>query len=140
MRVKSWIGISLDEAHRMKPSRLPWIENRWPLIDKHLTRQDCLNWMKNKGYPTPPRSACIYCPFHSNDEWRRLRDEEPAEWEKAVIFEKNLQMVKAQTHNMEGIPYLHNSLVALDDVDLSTASENGQADLFGNECEGICGV
>ena len=36
--------------------------------------------------------------------------------------------------------YLHWSKQHLDEVDLSTDLERGQLSLFGNECEGMCGV
>ena len=140
IKVIQWIGISLDEAHRMKPARRPWIKHKWPLIDAGMRRSDCLMWMEKHGYPKPPRSACIYCPFHSDYEWKRLKQEEPEEWDKAVKFEKDLQDVKEKTYNLKGRLYLHKSLVNLDCVDLSTPEENGQLDLFGNECAGICGV
>lgn len=140
--VTSWIGISWDEVQRMKPSREPWVQNRWPLIEKRLTRRDCLEWMESKGYPKPPRSACVYCPFHSNREWRRLRDEEPGEFQRAVKFEQDLQSVKAQTDNMRGAPFLHPSRVPLAEVDLRDENPD-QMQLwqdFNNECEGMCGV
>jgi hypothetical protein len=135
-----WIGISLDEAHRMKPARKPWVEHRWPLIDAGMKRHDCLRWMERMGYPKPPRSACIYCPFHSDAEWRRLKDEEPKEFERAVQFERDLQHAKSQTDNQRGKPFLHNSLKPLDQVDLSTDIERGQGEMFGNDCTGLCGV
>ena len=135
-----WIGISLDEAHRMKPARKPWVEHRWPLIDAGMKRHDCLRWMERKGYPKPPRSACIYCPFHSDAEWRRLKDEEPKEFKRAVQFERDLQAAKAQTDNQRGKPFLHNSLKPLDEVDLTTDIERGQGEMFGNDCTGLCGV
>lgn len=138
--VTQWIGISLDEAHRMKQSRDERITHRWPLIEMEMKRHQCLDWMKAHGYPKPPRSACVYCPYHSDAEWRRLRDEEPEEWKRAVKFERDLQAVKAQTDNMRGIPYLHASLVPLEQVNLTTDIENGQGILWGNECEGMCGV
>lgn len=136
----AWIGISLDEVQRMKTSRHPWILNRWPLIEKSMSRHDALRWMESRGYPVPPRSACTYCPFHSDAEWRRLRDNEPGEFQKAVEFEAALQQVKRKTDNMKGIPFLHSSLRPLGEVDFSTAESRGQGDLFGNECEGLCGV
>jgi hypothetical protein len=43
--VEQWIGISLDEAIRMKPSFEDWQVNRWPLIEQRLSRQDCLRWL-----------------------------------------------------------------------------------------------
>lgn len=143
VRVRSWIGISLDEVRRMKPSRDPWAQNVWPLIDARISRAECINWMESQGYPKPPRSACVYCPFHSNNEWRRLRDEEPEEFALAVQFEKDLQRTHTNivsNGKLVGVPYLHKSLVPLDQVDLSTDTERGQMTLWDNECEGMCGV
>jgi len=141
--VVQWIGISLDEVSRMKDSRDPWAESRWPLIEMRMNRHDCLRWMKSNGYPTPPRSACSYCPFHSDAEWRRLRAEEPEEFAKAVEVERLLQAAHAAVTTpgkMQGKAYLHESLKPLDTVDFSTEEENGQTSLFQNECEGMCGV
>jgi hypothetical protein len=36
-RVQQWLGISTDEVERMKPARTPWVESRWPLIERRLT-------------------------------------------------------------------------------------------------------
>lgn len=136
-----WIGISRDEVSRVKPSRDPWIRHRWPLVfEAEMRRHGCLEWMARNGFSTPPRSACRYCPFHSDLEWRRQRDEEPEEFALSVKFDKDLRAIKAQTDNMGGIPFLHSSLLPLDEVDFSTDIERGQGDLFGNECEGMCGV
>ena len=141
--VTQWIGISWDEMQRMKNPRVNWSQHRWPLIERKMRRADCIAWMNAKGYPKPPRSACIYCPFHSDTEWRRLRDEEPEEFEKAIAFDYKLRAVKAQTDNMSGVPYLHPSLKPLDQVDLRTDVEHGQGLLWNdmqNECAGMCGV
>lgn len=138
--VVQWIGISLDEVHRMKPSRDARIVHRWPLVDAGMKRHDCLRWMEAKGFPVPPRSACVYCPYHSDAEWRRLRDEEPEEFAMAVQFDKDYRRVKEITGNTRGLPYLHSSLVPLDQVDFRTDEDHGQQVMFGNECEGMCGV
>jgi hypothetical protein len=144
--VTQWIGISWDEIQRIKPARVAWSQHRWPLVELRMGRRDCLRWMADQGYPTPPRSACVYCPFHSDKEWRRLRDEEPEEFARVIKFEKDLQAAKAQTDNQRGVPFLHPSLVPLDQVDFRTDIERGQLSLwleeqsFGNECEGMCGV
>jgi len=135
--VTSWMGISLDEAQRMKDSREPWVQHRYPLIERGLTRDACLAWMRASGYPRPPRSACVFCPFHHDQEWIRLRDEEPDEFARAVAFERELQATKAQTDNMRGVPYLHSSRVPLDRV----VFKNGHGKRsWGNECEGMCGI
>lgn len=140
--VTQWIGISWDEIQRMKYSRDKWLQNRWPLLELKATRQYCLEWMNERGYPRPPRSSCIYCPFHNNSEWKRLKTEEPEEFQEAVRFEKAFQNAKHNTDAFKSVPFLHKSLVPLDEVDLDTDIDRGQQILngFGNECEGMCGV
>jgi len=140
--VISWIGISLDEVSRMKPSQLKWAKNRYPLIDMDMTRHDCLRWMDKNGYPVPPRSACTYCPFHSDHEWKRLKNNEPEAFLEAIQFEKDLQAHHSQSHikaALKSKPYLHNSLVPLGEIDFSEDTTQGSL-LFHNECEGMCGV
>jgi hypothetical protein len=132
-----WIGISLDEVERMKHSRKNYIRNRYPLIDLRMTRQDCLRWMTKNGYPTPPRSACVYCPYRKDQEWERLKTMEPKEFEKAIHYEKALQKTMSNVSNFRGVPFLHRSCVPLDQVNFIKANE---PDLFTNECEGLCGV
>ena len=124
----------------MKPSREKWAINRWPLIEAEMTRHDCLRWMEKMGFPKPPRSACVFCPFHSDNEWRRLKSEEPDEFRRAVEFERNLQEVKRKSDNLNGVPFLHGSLLPLDQVDFATDAQRGQMDFFQNECEGMCGL
>jgi hypothetical protein len=128
-----WIGISLDEAIRMKSARNAWQVNRWPLVEQRMTRRDCLRWLERNGYPKPPKSSCIGCPFHSNDQWRALTPEEFAD---AVEVDKQIRTPP----KMRGRQYMHPSRKPLDEVDLSTAEERGQLTLFINECEGLCGV
>ena len=136
----SVIGISLDEFKRAKPSRDKWVATRHPLIEKRIRRSQCIDWMESKGYPTPPRSACVFCPFHNNKEWRRLQTDEPDAFMDAVEFEKNVQKAKAESSNFRTTPYLHVSRKPLDTIDFRTDVERGQQLLWDDECEGMCGV
>lgn len=139
--VVQWIGISIDEAHRMKPSHVKWAKNRWPLIDAEMSRRHCLDWMKANGYPEPPRSACVYCPFHSDAEWRRLKTQEPHEFARAVQFERDLQHAASQQIALTGKPFLTRRCVPLDTIDFSENQPGyQQLSMFGNDCEGLCGV
>lgn len=140
IRAIVWIGISSDEAHRMKPSRETYIENRWPLIDIPMSRTDCLEWMTKHGYPEPPRSACTFCPFHSDDEWLNLKNNSPKEFQGAVDFERALTEAHKNQEVLLGTPFLHNSCVPLDEVKFKGDEGRKQISLFGNECEGLCGV
>lgn len=134
---EQWIGISTDEASRMKPSFEDWQVNRWPLIEQRMSRQDCLAWLRRHDYPTPPKSACIGCPFHDNGRWRHMRDHDPEAWADAVVVD---QALRSGIRRIRGDVYLHRSCVPLDEADLSTAADHGQLDLWPIECEGMCGV
>ena len=139
--VTQYIGISLDEAQRMKPNREHWIEHRWPLIEKRITRLDCLKWMQDRGYPKPGKSSCTFCPYHDEATWRDMKANDAESWAQAVAVDTHIRSGAATVaHGMKGDLYLHRSLKPLDKVDLRTAEEAGQIDMFGNECEGMCGV
>lgn len=140
IRAKMWIGISRDEAHRMKPARVDYIENTWPLLDLRMTRDDCYKWMSSHGFAEPPRSACRFCPFHSDAEWIRLRDKEPEEWTQIVAFERRMHQAQKDQEHLKGVPFLHRSTLPIDQVVFKTLPANQQLNMFGNECEGMCGV
>lgn len=127
-----WIGISLDEVHRMKPARVKFTEHIWPLIDMRMDRHACRAWLEDHWSWPVPKSACIGCPFRRNPAWRALA---PEEFEDAATFEERMQ--ELLTAKLSEVPYLHDSLVPLRDVYLEG---DDQPDLFGNECEGMCGV
>ena len=130
--VEEWIGISRDEAHRMKPSRDLWVESRWPLIEAGMSRQDCLAWIEKHGYPRPPKSSCTFCPFHGRAQWEAIKAD-PEAWAQAV--EVDLRIRNLWHGRVPGELFLHGSLRPLED-----AVSDEQGDLFGNDCGGICGV
>jgi len=133
--VELWKGISLDEIKRAVMSRDKWVENYYPLIELRMTRHDCLLWFEKKGLPRPPRSSCIGCPYHHNNEWRQMRDNYPDEWQEAVAFDKAIR----KCGGMRGDVFIHADRVPLDEVDLSTPEERGQLNWL-DECVGVCGV
>ena len=136
--VEQTIGISWDEAVRMRDAPYPWVRNAYPLVDDRITRWECIRIMAGDDrFPDPPRSACYHCPFHSDAEWRHLRDHQPESWAKAVELDRAL---RRDGSPLRGDCYLHSSLVPLDEVDLSTEEDRGQGVLWGDECEGMCGL
>lgn len=140
--VTQWIGISYDEMQRMKLPSHPWTQHRWPLIEKKMRRSQCLDWMKANGYPEPPRSACYYCPFHSNEEWRRLRNDDPEHFAKAVEFDKTLRVKWDENRGgMRMQVFLHKKCKPLDEIDFDSPEDKGQQSFdFTSECEGMCGL
>jgi hypothetical protein len=135
--IEKWLGISVDEIIRATPSRVNYVVNRFPLIERRMHRRDCLEWLKQHDYPRPPKSACIGCPFHDDVQWRDIRDNRPDEWAEAVKVDA---AIRAPYGSFRGEQFLHSQCVPLDQVDLSTAEDHGQLNLFNNECEGMCGV
>lgn len=134
---RQYIGISLDEAIRMKPAREPWLKHEWPLVDLGMTRQHCLEWMQSRGYPRPSKSSCTFCPYHDDGLWREMKLTDPQAWAQAVEVDEAIRDgVRGTTQKL----YLHRSLVPLAEVDLRNAEDAGQQVMFGDECEGMCGV
>ena len=139
--VEVWVGISTDEAMRMKPSREKWIKNIWPLIDKNMSRQACLDWYDGKNYRTPAKSSCIGCPYHDNTLWNEIKKESPEEFEEACKID---DMMRHSANNKNIERYLHRRAEPLRSIDfdklLQKKKKDDQLDLFNNECEGMCGV
>jgi len=136
IRVTQYLGISYDESIRMKPSHNKWIDHKWPLVDMGMRRLDCLKWMEKRGYPKPSRSACTFCPYHSDEEWRSLK-ERPADWASAVEID---EIIRDGIRGMTEKLYLHRSLKPLAEIDFASPEDRGQQTMFNEECEGMCGV
>lgn len=136
-RVEQWIGISQDEAMRIKPARHAFILNRWPLIEKEMTRADCLRWLERHGYPEPPKSACLFCPYHSDAVWQEIRNQSPEEWRQVVELD---QAIRVGLPKVRGQAFLHRSLQPIDQVVFASQKPPDSSSYFDNECEGMCGV
>ncbi len=132
-------GISCDEMQRARPSSSKWMDVEYPLINLGMTRQDCKSWMLRHGYPLPPRSACVYCPYRCNVEWQKMRDLAPDDWAEAC------RMDELMRHNLKGIRgvcYVHSQRVPLREAKIEDDTMNHLpgAEGWGDECEGMCGV
>lgn len=137
--VSQWIGISRDEADRMKPSGMQYVVNRWPLIEKGLSVADCEAWLRSHGYPVPWSSACVFCPFIDNAARRRIRDHDSDGWGRACAFDASLRSPE-NIKRFRGELYVHPSKVPLSEADLTDLFDEGRRNQFSNECEGMCGV
>ncbi len=136
--VEQWFGISTDEMRRVRVSRQRFAVYRYPLVhDLGMSRTDCLDWMKAHGYPNPPRSACIGCPYHSEAEWLALREEGGKEWEDACATDEALRDMR----DMRGQVFLHRSCEPLRTAPIK--DDRNQGLLFPEDehvCDGMCGL
>lgn len=136
--IKMLLGITTDEVVRMKPARVQYIENCYPLIDGQWSRQACIDWFKTH-YPNREliKSACVGCPFRTNAEWAWLKNNSRREWRNAVRVDEKVRKIKPSMEQ-----YLHSRAVPLatavgDGGDDDQRNETGG---FNNECEGMCGM
>lgn len=177
--VEQWIGFSLEETGRMRESNDcrcghasgshtedlscgakgckcgrfdRWVTNRWPLVELGMRRHDTIRWFTEHGHPTPPRSACWFCPNSGNARWSDLRDRHPDLYEKACHLDETIRdgggFNARGNVAFAGQMFLHQSLVPLAEADLRTPREvladAGQAELFdadvlAGDCEaGVC--
>ena len=135
--IEQWVGISTDEIGRMKPSGRLYITNRHPLIERRMSRADCLGWLRQHGFPEPPKSSCLGCPFHSNAMWRQIRDTSPEEWAETVAVD---QAIRHGIPGVKGASYMHPSCRPLDEVPLDKPEPVVEQLRMLEECEGICSV
>ena len=136
VEVDSWLGITLDEVQRMKPSRHRWLNHRWPLIEKRMTRADCVHWYEQRGLPVPRKSSCRRCPFHSDAYWLDMKQNQPEDWQEVVGFDRDLRNGRLRlAATAKGTLYLHRSLLPLDKVPLR---HEQQTTLFDGCDAGFC--
>jgi hypothetical protein len=156
-RTKTKVCVDLyGEPFKVKTKRwfpCPWRMHCYPLLNeiwrperrieecqflpRREQREDCGEWLAT-NYPgrTFPRSACIGCPFRSNEEWRDMRDNRPEEWEDACDFDEAQRVAdhvgQVRRGLLVGEPYVHRQLVPLRMADLSIGGNR--------ETRGGCGT
>jgi hypothetical protein len=135
-----WIGISSEEnAKRCKPSHEKWVNNRYPLRELGMSRQDCSDWIWEHFHRRVKKSACIACPYHDDGYWRMLRDESPEEFEMACEFDDMVRHLPG----VKGEAFVHSSGVPLREIDFNKsrlerrAIGRGQVLMFDGG-EGVC--
>ena len=138
-QVNMWLGLSRDEAARVKPSQQAWITLTYPLLEKDLSRTQLYTWFKER-YPDRelPKSACIGCPYHTDQMWADMKRNDPESFQDAVNVEWAMQNVPQSRGALTGTAYLHKSRIPLNQVKFDYTGS--QADAMQQECEGLCGI
>lgn len=126
-RAEMWLGISRDEAHRMKDSDAKWLTHRYPLIELMMSREDCVRITREMGWPDAPKSTCKICPHLSNSTWLEMQTDDPEDFYEAVRIEREIQK---RDPNI----FLHRSAKPLDEIDFRF----GLAEVFDGCDSGMC--
>lgn len=133
-RVRLWIGISLDEAERMKDSPVKYIEHWYPLVETQTRIDQIINWFKINNLREPGKSACLICPFHHDNYWKIFKKQFPVEFEEACKFDDKIR----DYPKLRSKTYLSSHRRPLRDIDFTQ-----EPSLFPElieECYGLCGL
>jgi len=97
-----FIGISYDERHRAtrKYKQKQAIKNRYPLIEAGITREGCIQIIKDHGLKVPIKSGCWICPFQSKSQLRWLYSNHRELFDKLVELEK----IRGDKHTLKEKP------------------------------------
>lgn len=147
--IEQHMGLSFDEGRRIfrvkgRFESIPWSAPAFPLWDMEMTRRGCNEYLMRVAPEHPVvRSACVFCPYKSNAEWRRLRDTDPEGWARAVAVDEGMRKADAACgKGLDQRLYIHRSCLPLAVAPIDTPESRGEQPMFGfaNECEGMCGV
>ena len=134
LKVRLWIGISLDEMERMKISDVKYITHFYPLVDNRITISEILEYFNNSDFQEPGKSSCVFCPYRSSSHWKIMKKNFPDDFEKACIMDDAIR-------NYPGLrskAFLHRSLQPLRNINFSF--ENSLFPEMLEECSGLCGL
>lgn len=128
-----WIGFSTDEFIRAGAAFDRWIANRFPLLEMGMSRTDCENWLQDHNYPIPMKSACVMCPFRSNEEWALLKRKDPEGFDRAISFDETIR----SNTKLNRRAFVHHSREPLAGCKFEASqSVEGMATV----CDGNCGT
>ena len=116
---------------------LNWLEEQLPFPVYRVTHGD----IRKMSLDTVEEA--VYRPsinWMGITQWREMRDNDPDGWNDLVDFDHSLRDGKRHAFGMKFPTYIHASHQPMDEVDLSTEQDHGQLDMFGEECEGMCGI
>jgi hypothetical protein len=145
--VHVYIGFSLNESGRawrlQRDNKCAkYIQRHFPLIERHITRNQCSAWLRTQVPHEVPRSACVFCPFHNDAEWIEIQ-KNPHDWARAVEIDRALRTTgSVANRKMNETMYLHRSCQPIEFVELKPVMDPraAQSDLnFAGECLGMCG-
>jgi hypothetical protein len=131
--VERWLGISQDEWHRAKHSEVPHITHRYPLLEKKITRTDCVAWLSAHDLPSPGKSACVFCPYHNRRAWQEMKRAGGSDWQRAVEYDAAIRNARNDANATRPIDlFVHVNRVPLAEaVQIPEDYGMEQRDLFG---------
>ena len=144
------LGFSIDETRRASNKNMQFLPmdarnvNKttykrfdFPILELGFSRHQSIVLVEKAGLPTPPRSACWFCPFKSRGAWIEDKKHRPEIVQKAIAVENAINEKRAKIGRDD--VYLHPStggnMHKLEDA------IGDQLSLFEETCDsGYCGL
>lgn len=134
--IEQWLGITLDEVQRVKPSDVRYIKNRFPFVEDMSpawTRQRAISWLHANDLEVPIKSSCVFCPYHDKATWRDIKLSTGGDWDRVIEVDRAIRNKRPGYS-----AYLSSERAPIDGVDFRNERDMGQMGLWDNECEGVC--
>ncbi len=127
--VEIWIGYTLDEAERAKSSDVNYATNRFPFLEMEspMSRWEVQKWLKDNSLDIPPKSGCVFCPYHGAAVWQEVR-KHSRDWNRALAVDSAIRLKRPG----------YNSYLTTECRRLQECSFSNQLSLWNEECEGYC--
>lgn len=135
--VETWIGFAQDEWHRCSDSDVAYITLRYPLIEKLMSKKDCVGYFLGNKIPMPPRSVCNACFANGLDHYRDMYMDRPDDWAQAVEVDNSIERWHEQGITKYPV-FVSGSLMRLRDMPAANFGSNDE-DLTEHHCNsGVC--
>ena len=83
------LGITTDESHRARDSQIQWMSSVYPLIERDISRRNCITWLE-KNHPSHSfsKSGCFCCMYQPPSGWKSLKKNHPELFDIALEMER----------------------------------------------------
>ena len=105
--IHEYMGIDAGEKKRVRIAKESFIEKHYPLIDWDMNRNDCIQYIKDQGFPVIEKSGCYFCPFNSISRWHKVMKKYPKLFKLAQKLEKNNKRYPKQTLGQVKLSLIH---------------------------------
>ena len=137
-----WIGFASDEQHRASKilSDTPRFTHRFPLIELGMTKQDCVDYIRDNQLPEPIASVCAGCFSNGLKTLRWMYENDKAAWERTVARDRYVRNGLAK-YGVRDQVYVFSGCVPIEELPernfrLETTKETAK-----HECaSGVCFV
>ena len=103
-----------------------------------MTRGEINKWMLDNGYPIPPKSSCVFCPFQNNKNWQDMKENHPEDFKHAIEIDDSIRGM-SQKGMIDKI-FIHRSLKPLKEIDDFLGGQSSMFDTDGEDWFGYGGI